>query len=110
MAIYDLRSAAARLHGFLRKSPSASPDAIRRFLETIEIDQKKASFTDQKLFEFSDAVKVMLKRYSKDIDELLKQGKRAQAIESALKEKYPKANVKVPSRSTIEKYIGLKNG
>ncbi|MFY9141275.1 hypothetical protein [Sulfuricurvum sp.] len=110
MALYDLWQVAGRIHGFIRKNPNASPDSIRRFLETIEIDQKKASFTDQRLFEFSDEGKLMLKRYGSDIDELSKAGKRAQAIETALKKKYPNSKVKIPSRSTIEKYIGLKNG
>lgn len=110
MAIYDLRSAAARLHGFIRKNPTASPDSIRRFLETIEIDQRKSSFIDQALFEFSDSTKIAIKRYGADIEELYSTGKRAQAIETALKERYPSAKIKIPSRATIQKYLDLKHG
>jgi hypothetical protein len=110
MAIYDLRSAAGRLHGFFRKNPNSSPDSIRRFLETIEIDQKKSSFSDSIFYEFSDASRVMLKRYKADIDELYSTGKRAQAIETKLKEKYHDSKIKIPSRSTIQKYLDIQRG
>lgn len=110
MAIYDLRSLAARTCGFIKRYPHASPDMLRRFFETVEQDQKKDSIVLSRYDQFSQPMQVILKRYASDIDALYAQGKRAKAIETALLQDYPKQSPKTPKKSTIEKYIGLKYG
>lgn len=105
----DLRKAAGRIHGFLKNNPTPSPDQIRRWLELIEADERANKKVISRFDGFSEAMKKVLMRYEDDIRALAEEGKKEEAIESALKERFPFAKIKIPSKSTIRKFINGKS-